>query len=160
MTTPAHSGKPANQTTMPDNPPPNIESTFERNSPASDLLGQKIIGCDVDQGVVDVEYHATDPLCNKWGGIHGGMVAAMLDDIMALAAGLKVEWGQIVPTLEMKVNYITPARPGTLTAQARVVRRGKSVIFLEAELWNAEGKLAATGTSTYTVVTLKKKEKK
>ena len=158
MTTPAHSGKPAQSTTMPADPPPNIAATFDKNSPASDLLGQEILGCDVEQGIVDVAYNATDPLCNKWGGIHGGMVAAMLDDVMALAAGLKVDWGQIVPTLEMKVNYITPARPGRLTAQARVVRRGKSVIFLECELWNAEGKLAATGTSTYTVVTLKKKK--
>lgn len=159
MSTPAHTGKAAPQTTMPTDPPPNIKATFKDNSPGSVLLGQEILGCDVEQGIVDVAFNAGPELCNKWGGIHGGMIACMLDDVMALAAGLKVEWGQIVPTLEMKANYIAPSRPGRLMAQARIVRRGKSVIFVEAEIWNEKGELAATGTSTYTVVTLKKKEK-
>ena len=93
-----------------------------------------------------------------WGGIQGGMVAAMLDDVMSLAVGLDLEWGQISPTLELKVSMLNAARPGRIIGTGRVIKRGKSVGFIEGELTDESGKLLATGSSTATFVTLKKKE--
>ena len=49
-------------------------------------------------------------LANRYGAIHGGMTAAMMDDVISLAAGLTIEWGQITPTLEMKVSYIAQSQ--------------------------------------------------
>ena len=93
-----------------------------------------------------------------WGGIQGGMVAAMLDDVMAFAVGLDLEWGQISPTLELKVSMLNPAKPGRLIAEGRVIKRGRSVGFIEGELFDEEGTLLATASSTATFVTLKKKK--
>ncbi len=152
--------RPTQLTSLPDDLPPNVAAQIKKMSPASALLGLEVVGCDAEKGIVDQAFTTTDQLCNKWGGLHGGMVAAMLDDVMALCAGLTVEWGQIVPTMEMKANYIGPGRPGRLTARAETVRRGKSVIFIECGLWNEDGSLVATATSTFTVVTLKKKDAK
>ena len=101
-------------------------------------------------------FNATDKLCNKWGGIQGGNVAAMLDDAMAFAIGLNLDWGQISPTLEIKVSMLAPARPGRILAVGRVLRRGRSVGFVEGELYDAEGRLLAAGSSTANFVTLKK----
>lgn len=156
----SHHKPPTSLTTLPDTDlPPNVAAVFKGMPPSSAALGLEIVGLDADAGIIDVAYNTTDTLLNKWGAIHGGMVSAMMDDVMALAAGLKVEWGQIVPTLEMKVSYIAPARPGRLQARAAVIRRGKSVIFVEGDLWDGDGNLLATASSTYTLVTLKKKEK-
>ncbi len=143
-----------------DDWPPNIKAIFKRKSPASAYLGLEVVDCDVDAGTVEVAFEATDQLCNLWGGIHGGMVAAMMDDILAIAVGLKLEWGQISPTLEMKVSMLSVAKPGRLTGRGRVLRRGKSVVFVEGELLDAEGTLLAKGSSTCTLVTLKKREEK
>lgn len=140
--------------------PPNIKAIFKRKSPASAYLGLEVIDCDVDAGTVELAFDATDNLCNLWGGIHGGMVAAMMDDILAIAVGLKLEWGQISPTLEMKVSMLSVAKPGRLTGHGRVLRRGKSVVFVEGELLDADGTLLAKGSSTCTLVTLKKREDK
>ncbi|MEQ8746361.1 PaaI family thioesterase [Pyruvatibacter sp.] len=140
--------------------PPNIKAIFKRRSPASAYLGLEVIDCDVDAGTVELAFEATENLCNLWGGIHGGMVAAMMDDILAIAVGLKLEWGQISPTLEMKVSMLSVARPGRLVGRGRVLRRGKSVVFVEGELLDAEGTLLAKGSSTCTLVTLKKREEK
>jgi acyl-coenzyme A thioesterase PaaI-like protein len=52
---------------------------------------------------------------------------------------------------------LSPARPGRLLSVGRVIRRGKSVGFIEGELYDAEGRLLATGSSTANFVTLKKK---
>lgn len=137
--------------------PPNIAAIFKRPSPASAYLGLEVIDCDVEAGTVEVAFEAGEQLCNLWGGIHGGMVAAMMDDILAIAVGLGLEWGQISPTLEMKVSMLAVARPGRLTGRGRVLRRGKSVVFVEGELLDGEGTLLAKGSSTCTLVTLKKR---
>ena len=61
----------------------------------------------------------------------------------------------IVATLEIKVSYLELSRPGQLFAHARVVRAGKTVTFLEAELRDADGKLLATASSTARVISKK-----
>ncbi|MDE1173397.1 MAG: PaaI family thioesterase [Parvibaculaceae bacterium] len=139
--------------------PPNIQAVFKRMAPASRYLGLEIIAADKEARTVEVAFNASPDLCNMWGGIQGGMVAAMLDDVMALAVGLDLEWGQISPTLELKVSMLAPARPGRILGYGRVIRRGASVGFIEGELKDESGALLATASSTATFVTLKKKEK-
>lgn len=139
--------------------PPNIQAVFKRMAPASRYLGLEIVDADADERRVEVAFNAGPELCNMWGGIQGGMVAAMLDDVMSLAVGLDLEWGQISPTLELKVSMLSPARPGRITGRGRVIKRGKTVGFIEGELLDAEGTLLATGSSTATFVTLKRREK-
>ncbi|HEX7777306.1 MAG TPA: PaaI family thioesterase [Parvibaculum sp.] len=139
--------------------PPNIQAVFKRMAPASRYLGLEIVSADRAAGKVEVAFNAGPELCNMWGGIQGGMVAAMLDDVMSLAVGLGLEWGQISPTLELKVSMLAPARPGRIKGVGRVLKRGKSVAFIEGELFNAEGALLATASSTASFVTLKRKEK-
>lgn len=139
--------------------PPNIQAVFKRMAPASRYLGLEIIAADKGARRVEVAFNAGPELCNMWGGIQGGMVAAMLDDVMALAVGLDLEWGQISPTLELKVSMLAPARPGRILGFGRVIKRGGSIGFIEGELRDENGTLLATASSTATFVTLKKKEK-
>jgi uncharacterized protein (TIGR00369 family) len=141
-----------------DSYPPNIRAILKRPSPASALLGLELVALNTDEGAVEIAFTASEQLCNKWGGLQGGMVAAMLDDALSIAAGLTLEWGQITPTLEMKTSFLEAAAPGRYRARARVIRRGKSVAFAEAALFNEAGALAATASATFSVVTLKKKQ--
>lgn len=147
------------QTYVKDNPndyPPNIQAILKRPSGASAILGLELLEIDKEANRVKIAFHASDDICNKWGGIHGGMVAAMLDDLNSIAVGLTLEWGQISPTLEMKASYVAAARPGTLIGEGWIVKRGKSVAFTEAELRDDKGTLLATSSSTASFVTLKK----
>ena len=136
--------------------PPNVKSAHKKPSPTSAHLGLELLAVNQQAGIVEMAFDATEKLCNKWGGIQGGNVAAMLDDAMAFAIGLNLDWGQISPTLEIKVSMLAPARPGRILAVGRVLRRGRSVGFVEGELYDAEGRLLATGSSTANFVTLKK----
>lgn len=138
--------------------PPNIVAAIKAPSPASRALGLELLAVDTARGAVRMAFNAGEGLTNKWGGIQGGMVGAMLDDALAFAAGLGLEWGQIVPTLEMKVSFLEAARPGRLYAEGRVVRRGASTLFLESDLEDAAGTLLARASATARVVTLKKRE--
>jgi uncharacterized protein (TIGR00369 family) len=143
--------------THPEKYPPNIQAVLKRRAEASAVLGQEVLDVDVENGVVRVAYDTTQTLANRYGAIHGGMTAAMMDDVIALAAGLTIEWGQITPTLEMKVSYLAQGKPGTrLVAEARTVRRGGTVIFLEADLKDEAGKLIATASSTVMIAQVKR----
>jgi uncharacterized protein (TIGR00369 family) len=141
----------------PEKYPPNIQAVLKRRAEASAVLGQELLDVDVEKGVVRVAYDTTQALANRYGAIHGGMTAAMMDDVIALAAGLTIEWGQITPTLEMKVSYVAQGKPGArLVAEARTVRRGGTVIFLEADLKDEAGKLIATASSTVMIAQVKR----
>jgi uncharacterized protein (TIGR00369 family) len=146
--------------TDPASLPPNIQAILRKPSPASRYLGLEFLECDKEKGFIRVAYHASDQLCNLWGGIHGGMVAAMMDDVLALVLGLTLEWGQITPTLELKTSYLNAARPGRILGEAVILRRGKSVSFAEATLHNDQGELLAKASATASVVTLKRKDEK
>ena len=137
--------------------PPNIQAILKRPAPAAVLLGQELLEVDVQKGWVLVAYTVSQALANRFGAMHGGMTAAMMDDVISLAAGLSIDWGQITPTLEMKVSYIRQGKLGArLIAEAQTIRRGSSVSFLEAELRDAEGALVATASSTIAITGMKK----
>lgn len=137
--------------------PPNIQAILKRPAPAAVILGQELLEVDAATGTVKVAYTVSDALANRFGALHGGMTAAMMDDVISLAAGLSVEWGQITPTLEMKVSYIRQGKLGArLVAVARTVRRGSTVAFIEAELSDEAGALIATASSTIAITPLKR----
>jgi uncharacterized protein (TIGR00369 family) len=141
----------------PEKYPPNIQAILKRPAPGAVVLGQEILDVDVEAGSVRVAYNTTESLANRYGAIHGGMTAAMLDDVISLASGLTVEWGQITPTLEMKVSYIAQGKVGArILAQARTIRRGGTVMFLEADLKDESGKLIATASSTVMIAQMKR----
>ena len=141
----------------PEKYPPNIQAILKRPAPGAVVLGQEILDVNVEEGSVRVAYNTTETLANRYGAIHGGMTAAMLDDVISLASGLTIEWGQITPTLEMKVSYIAQGKPGArILAEARTIRRGATVIFLEADLKDESGKLIATASSTVMITQMKR----
>lgn len=57
--------------------------------------------------------------------------------------------GKVVPSsIDLNASFIQPVKPGALTCHGRVIMRGRSVAFLEAELFDVEGKLLARATSS------------
>jgi acyl-coenzyme A thioesterase PaaI-like protein len=53
------------------------------------------------------------------------------------------------------VSFLAPSLAGKFRAEGRVLQLGKSIAFLEASLFNAEGELTATSTSTAKIVMAK-----
>lgn len=120
--------------------------------PVAKLLGWKVREIDADAGTITVEFDAKRDFCNPTGAIQGGFVAAMLDDTMGPCLFATLEEGHFAPTVELKVNYIRPALPGTLIGEGRVIHKGRSIAFLAGELKTEEGQLVATATATARIV--------
>ena len=114
------------------------------------LLGARPL--HAEPGRVSFEFQMTEQFLNPSGTVQGGFVTAMLDEAMGPAAISAIGPGFSVPTLELKVSFLRPVRPGRVVAEARVVHRGKSVVFTEATLTDDEGSLLATATGTARIV--------
>ena len=83
---------------------------------------------------------------NQMGVAHGGLLMALLDVCMGSAARSAV--GSNVITVDMQTASLAPAS-GRLVGQGKVVRAGKSLVFVEAEITNADGDLVCRGTSVF-----------
>jgi len=114
--------------------------------PAAVLLGWKAL--DLQPGRARVQYTARPDFCNPHGAIQGGFLAAMLDDAMGPALFTTLPADQCAPTIEMKVNFVRPARPGPIIAEGTLVHKTSSIAFLEGKLTTIDGDLIATATAT------------
>lgn len=123
----------------------------QRMPPVARLLGWELL--EIEPGRVKVRYEAGRQFLNPMGNVQGGILAAMLDDVMGPAAFTTVEEGKFVPTLEFKISFFRSAKAGMLIAEGRLVHRTKSIAYVEGDLWTGAGELVARGTATLLVVT-------
>ena len=117
-------------------------------APITKLLGSKFLELDASQQVIKVEMQARPEFVNPAGLIHGGMLAAMLDETLSPVLAATLGPGEFAPTLEIKVNFITPAKVGRVLGTGRIVNRGRSICFLEGQLHDEHGHLLATAMAT------------
>jgi uncharacterized protein (TIGR00369 family) len=78
---------------------------------------------------------------------HGGILAALID--LAADFALVKQTGRGVPTIDMRIDYHRAAMPGDLIARGKVVRAGSQFSTAEAEIFDKDGKLIASGRGTY-----------
>jgi uncharacterized protein (TIGR00369 family) len=90
-----------------------------------------------------------DDLMRNGGIAHGGAVATLIDSAMAFAIMPMLAENEHSMTVDLTIHYLRPVSEGSARAIARVVRAGKRVITVSAELFDSNEKLAATAISTY-----------
>ena len=78
---------------------------------------------------------------------HGGILAALID--LAADFALVKQTGRGVPTIDMRIDYHRAAMPGDLIARGKVIRAGSQFSTAEAEIFDLDGKLIASGRGTY-----------
>jgi uncharacterized protein (TIGR00369 family) len=115
-------------------------------------LDGRIASFDEDSGVIEFHFMANESHTHSDDIVQGGFVAGMLDAAMAHVVFCALNRVVILATLEMKVSYLDIARPGKLVARGWILRMGKTIGFLEAELAAADGTVLAKGTSTVRIV--------
>ena len=92
---------------------------------------------------------------NSLGTAHGGVIMSLLDVALCTAARTLHPESTGVVTIDMSTSFIGGGSGGTLIAEARVLKDGRSMTFVEAEAKNADGSLVAKAIGT---VRVRKKE--
>jgi acyl-coenzyme A thioesterase PaaI-like protein len=129
-------------------------------------LTHRSLGIGQSELILDMQHRHT----NSYMALHGGAVMTMLDVAMAMAArSLKDEQQRLVNeearaagkpmprqfqgyvTIEMKTSFLIPAK-GQLRAQGRVAHATNSMAFCEADLFMADGRIAAKANGTFKAI--------
>ena len=102
--------------------------------PFSAALGTKLV--QFGGGRAELELAVTDLHRQQFGFVHGGVLAYLADNALTFAGGS--ELGPEVLTVEMKINYLRPARGPTLVARAVVVNAGKALAVCRCDLFDVD----------------------
>ena len=103
------------------------------------------------EGRSRLEYEARANQCHSGGVVQGGFVTGWIDAAMAHAV-IAVLGHDVTPmSLEIKVSFFAPVRPGRVIAEGWIERRGKKTAFVEGHLLDLGGNVLAKGSSTVTL---------
>lgn len=134
----------------------NDPSSGRRGSPVrpdevlwESLGGIRILSWDAPSRTLRASFTVRREFCHTGGTMaQGGFVTGWMDAAMAHAVSHDTAHEYSVASLDINVSFLEPVGPGEGFAHGRVIRRGKRIAFLAAELFNPAGRLAATATST------------
>jgi uncharacterized protein (TIGR00369 family) len=119
--------------------------------PCSSLLGAHAVAWDGQSQELTLSFTVDERFCHSGDVVQGGFITSMLDATMAFAALSADAAITDIPSLEIKVSFIAPGRPGTLVCRAWPVRIGGAVAFMESDLRQGDT-LVATSSSTFRVI--------
>jgi len=107
---------------------------------------------DLQWGVSLLEVGLEEKHLQPFGGVHGGVMASVIDAAAFWAAFPQVENEMGLTTVEIKINYLAPIQKGKLIAMGRCIKMGKSIALGEAVVKDEGEKLISHGTATMMVV--------
>ena len=111
----------------------------------ADLTPGEIIEADFDRGYVKMKFAEQPAFSNHFGNIQGGFAVAMIDVLTSISAYAKVR--QWLPTVEFHSRFLAPVKLGVCVGDSWVIKAGKKLVFLEAQLWGSDGRLAVHSTA-------------
>ena len=85
--------------------------------------------------------------------VHGGAIASLIDSAMAFALIPLLTENERTTTVDLTIHYLRPLVEGVAKASARVVRAGRRIVVVSAEVLDDQERLAATAVSTYARLT-------
>ncbi len=120
--------------------------------PSSKLLGWQLLDARPEEGWIRIGFDGKAEFCNPAGFIQGGILSAMLDDTMGPAVFVMTDGKLYTATITMTVNFLAPARVGSIFGEATVTQLGKTIAFVEGKLTAADGAVLATSTASARLV--------
>src|SRR5260370_24791788 len=114
--------------------------------PIARLLGFVLKSIEPGHAVFEMEIDERHH--NPMGTLHGGLYCDLADAAMGYAYAATLAEGETFTTIELKINFLRAVRQGRLTAEARVVKAGSALGFVEVDVTDQAGTLVARAAST------------
>lgn len=118
-------------------------------SPYVAHLGMRLT--NMQPGVATLTLPFNEALITAGTVVHGGAIASLIDTAATVAAwsGAEVPAKVRGSTVSLTVTYLAPAEKEDIQATAHVLRRGRSLVYLDVDVQNASGAAIAKGLATY-----------
>jgi uncharacterized protein (TIGR00369 family) len=118
-----------------------------KDVPFAQLLGIELVAAT--RGSVTLRLAVRHELRQNHGVLHGGVMASLIDTATAFAIVSQLTAPEKFTTVDLNVNYLRPLTAGSATCKAQVIRAGRRLLTISAEVHDDAGKLAAIALSTY-----------
>ena len=128
-----------------------MKADFRTRAKANDVPIARLIGFEakeIAEGRAIVMLEAGPKHANPMGTLHGGVLCDIADAAMGLAFASTLASGESFTTVELKINFFRPVWNALLKAEGKVVRRGRSMGYVECEITDERGQLVAKASST------------
>src|SRR4029077_15281957 len=102
----------------------------------------------IEPGHAVFEMEADERHHNPMGTLHGGIYCDLADAAMGYAYAATLGEGETFTTVELKINFFRPMPRGKLIAEAKVIRAGSTLGYVECDVKDQAGKLVAKAAST------------
>ena len=107
---------------------------------------------EVDFGQLSIRFTVRPDMTNPHGMLHGGVISGMLDDIIGTTVAT-LDKEQPFVSINLSVDFVQGARVSDeVIAKAKVIRNGRTAVYVQAELFNQSAKLLAVATSNLVAV--------
>lgn len=116
--------------------------------PAAKHLGWELVSVDAEAGRMRNRFRPRPEFLNPAGFVQGGFLVAMMDDTMGPTVVAHTHGRLFTSSIDIHAHFLRPVRLGPIEVEAEITRLGKQVAFLEAKLFDLDGKLCARATSS------------
>jgi 1,4-dihydroxy-2-naphthoyl-CoA hydrolase len=124
---------------------------LDMQPPFSRLLGMRIVEATRDRVVAEILVR--EELTNRNGGLHGGAVMAIADNLGGTATFVNMPEGAGTTTIESKTNFFAAVPLGdTVRAECTPLHRGRTTMVWQTRITRSDGKLAAIVTQTQLIL--------
>lgn len=117
------------------------------NVPFARLLGIEVE--TLERGSAILSLPLREELLQNNGVVHGGAIASLIDTATAFAILTVLEKRERITTVDLTISYLRPLVSGRARVHAKVLRAGRRLIAVSADVSTEAGTLAATSLSTY-----------
>lgn len=119
------------------------------SSPLASHLGIALGEVEVDRALLILPFAEHNVTIGDT--VHGGAIVTLVDTTAVTAAWATNELPENLrgTTVSLTVNFLAAARGQEISAEARVIRRGRSLSYIEVDVSDAGGELVAKGLVTY-----------
>jgi 1,4-dihydroxy-2-naphthoyl-CoA hydrolase len=90
--------------------------------------------------------------CTAGGVLHGGALMALADTLGGICAFLNLPQGAQTTTVSSATSFMRAVREGEVTAVTRPLHAGRTVIVVQTDLGDGEGRRVAQVTQTQAVL--------
>jgi acyl-coenzyme A thioesterase 13 len=101
-----------------------------------------------EEGQLEFQYIIRHEWLNPAGNLHGGITAAIIDDIIG-ATMFSLNENSFITTINNVIDYFSTAKENDIiVAETTIIKRGKQFVNAQCEIWNADKtRIIARGTS-------------
>lgn len=117
-------------------------------SPSPFMKWLNPIVISAEEGHLEFQYKVRPEWLNPIGNLHGGITAAIVDDIIG-ATMFSLNENSFITTINNVIDYFSTAKENdNIVAETKIIKRGRQFVNAQCEIWNADKtRLIARGTS-------------